>query len=692
MKLLPSLLPILTILLLVVFFLNLPLGKGCVLPGETPPPGEKNRRGNPRPGEDRSRRLGRGDALPLGILCLVYALTAFFRLGDMTAPQTFVPMEGQDVLIELPGDVHISSMMLYPGVGMGSYAITESETGLEFNPLLTFEQDHVAVLKWTSLSPFTKIPPRYLRITCVSGQPWLGEVVLLDGDGQPIPITCTEPALCDEQELCPVFPYYMNSSYFDEIYHARTAWEHLHGIWPYEITHPPLGKIIMGLGITLFGMTPFGWRFSGTLFGLLMLPLLYVFLKKLFGGRCIPTMGTVLFASDFMHYVQTRIATIDTYSVFFILLMYLFMYLWLTEDKPWALALCGVSFGLGAAAKWTSIYAGLGLALLWLGKWVLRFAQERKAARAAALSPDAAPAAAPAACHCEASAHTGRGNPHPPSPQNSNLKTQNSPSPDACHCEASAHTGRGNPSLSSPQNSNLKTQNSSRRSPSPVLSAFLRNVCFCLVFFILVPGLIYYFSYLPYGAAKGFSPFSKDYAVMVVNNQYYMFHYHSNSVLGATHPYSSVWYQWLVDYRPILYVLEYPREGTRMSIAAWLNPVLCWGGLMSLPVLGWMAVTRRDKRAIFLLVGYLSQLLPWVLIPRLTFAYHYFPSALFLVLCLSYVLALLRENRPDWRTPALALTGGSVLLFILFFPVLNGLEVRRDVAEALLRWFSSWPV
>ena len=70
-----------------------------------------------------------------------------------------------------------------------------------------------------------------------------------------------------------------------------------------------------------------------------------------------------------MHYVQTRIATIDTYSVFFILLMYLFMYLWLTEDKLWALALCGVSFGLGAAAKWTSIYAGAGLALLWAAHW-----------------------------------------------------------------------------------------------------------------------------------------------------------------------------------------------------------------------------------------------------------------------------------------------------------------------------------
>ena len=100
-------------------------------------------------------------------------------------------------------------------------------------------------------------------------------------------------------------------------------------------------------------MTPFGWRFSGTMFGVLMLPVTYLFLKKLFGGCAVPALGTAVFAADFMHFVQTRIATIDTYGVFFLLLMYYFMYVWLSEDRGWALALSGVCFGLGAASKWT---------------------------------------------------------------------------------------------------------------------------------------------------------------------------------------------------------------------------------------------------------------------------------------------------------------------------------------------------
>ena len=98
-------------------------------------------------------------------------------------------------------------------------------------------------------------------------------------------------------------------------------------------------------------------------------------MKRLFGGYAVPALGTVVFATDFMHFVQTRIATIDTYGVFFILLMYWFLYIWLEEEKPWALALSGVFFGLGAASKWICLYAGAGLGLLWLLHWLRRFAE-----------------------------------------------------------------------------------------------------------------------------------------------------------------------------------------------------------------------------------------------------------------------------------------------------------------------------
>ena len=671
-NLMTYLLPILTALLLLLFFVNLPHPGRCELP-------RIDRRRLKRPArEDRSRRLSRRDLLPILLITLLYALTAFFRLGVNTAPQTFVSMTRRTVEFTLPEGAFPSRTLVYAGPGYGGYDVDWSEDGEHYATVSTFTHDHIAAFKWTELESRTGLEhPRYVRISCTYGEPWLGEVVLLDGDGQPIPVQSSMPKLVDEQDTVPARSSFLNSSYFDEIYHARTAWEHLHDVQPYETTHPPLGKEIIGLGIRLFGMTPFGWRFSGTLFGVLMLPALYVFLKRLFGGRAIPSLGTLLFATDFMHYVQTRIATIDVYAVFFILLMYLFLYIWLEDGKLWALALCGLSFGLGAASKWTCLYAGAGLGLLWAAHWVLRFLEARKApAAAAAGETDASPAASPASPQGGGvSEADGRGSPD----GKGSVPSRRTPSD---RYSRGSHAAPPKP----------RKEHKARRPLPPLAREFLLNVGFCLVFFVLIPVLIYYLSYIPYGRVQGAALFTRDYWDLVVNNQVSMFTYHSESVLGATHPYSSRWYQWLVDARPILYVLEYPDSASKVSIAAFLNPVLCWGGLLSLPVLGWMAIGRRDKRAAFLLVGYLSQLVPWLGVERLTFAYHYFPSALFLALSLSYVLALLRENKKDWKRPAVALVIGSGLLLLLFFPALNGLPVRRDLATALMKWLPSWPL
>ena len=118
------------------------------------------------------------------------------------------------------------------------------------------------------------------------------------------------------------------------------------------------------------------------------------------------------------------------------------------------------------------------------------------------------------------------------------------------------------------------------------LRRLLGSIGFCLVFFVLVPGMIYYASYYPYGAARGLHGagmyFTREYAAIVLENQRFMFTYHSGLV--ATHPYASRWWQWLLDLRPILYYLSYG-DGTVSTIGAFVNPLLCWGGLLALPVL-----------------------------------------------------------------------------------------------------------
>ena len=504
------------------------------------------------------RRTARRGGIGIAVLTAVYAVVAFTGLGSARDPQRFCTLEaGESATLALDGVHSIDTVWYYTGLYTGEYTLAYSDDGITYTPAGTMPQGYADLFKWLQPQPADAAPASaaYVRITA-SAHLELGELALYDPQGKRITVRAiTGPAsaaaLCDEADTVPASSTYYNSSYFDEIYHARTAYEHLRGVYPYEVSHPPLGKELLALGIAIFGMTPFGWRCMGALFGVAMLPLMWDLLRRMFRDDRVALCGTALLAFDFMHLTQTRIATIDSFATLFILLMYLFLYRYFTEGRLRHLAACGVAFGVGAATKWTCLYAGAGLGVLWALHWVFSGVQAHR-------------------------------------------------------------DGDG--------------RRYARR--------LLGNIGFCLVFFVLVPGMIYYASYYPYGAARGLHGagmyFTREYAAIVLENQRFMFTYHAGLV--ATHPYSSRWWQWLLDLRPILYYLSYG-DGTVSTIGAFVNPLLCWGGLLALPVLAYRAA-KRDRTALFLLVGYLAQVLPWVFISRLTFEYHYFAATLFLVLAL----------------------------------------------------------
>ena len=114
------------------------------------------------------------------------------------------------------------------------------------------------------------------------------------------------------------------------------------------------------------------------------------------------------------------------------------------------------------------------------------------------------------------------------------------------------------------------------------------------------------------------------------------------------------------------------------------------GGALA-AVLGCAAACRRDKKALFILLGYLAQLLPWVLVPRLTFAYHYFPCTLFLTLALGYCFESI-ESRSGQKWQLTAFAAASLGLFAAFYPVLSGAVIDRGLCTRLLQWFPSWPI
>ncbi len=603
--------------------------------------------------------MERRDTLPLLLITVIYAVTAFWNLGATTNPQTYHDFSVVDtVTCQLEGGLELGSIRYYPNLGTGSYKVAVSSDGVNWQILSTatdedgstyyywsdtsvegsntMPQGYTTLFNWEEIVPVEPITVEYLRIIGTPDKDVLrlGELVLYDTAGNAVYPTGFYPAdtdlstdligtaLFDEWDTVPTDLSWYNSTYFDEIYHARTAMEHIEGVYPYEISHPPLGKLIIGLGIQLFGMTPFGWRFTGTLAGVLMLPNLYVFLKNLFGKTKVATCGTILLAADFMHLAQTRIATIDSYGVLFILLMYFFLYRWLTLPAGSSfskgilpLFLSGLCWGVGAACKWTVIYGAIGLALLYFVGMYFKLRD----------------------------------------------------------------WGNGNDSAEG-----------HRAIPTSPASWMVRTLLFSVLTFVVIPAVIYTLSYLPYAIAKGDTSVGALVSTMW-DNQVYMLTYH-NGVMD-THPYSSRWYQWLFNIRPILYYLDWQSvPGMKSAFGAFLNPVVCWGGLLAMITMAVRLVRRHCGVALFILVGYLSQLLPWMLIERTTFAYHYFPSMIFLVMALAYVYNEVLESQLVHRTKMVyAMTGGAVVLYALFYPVLTGVMVPTWYGTNLLQWLSSWP-
>lgn len=156
---------------------------------------------------------------------------------------------------------------------------------------------------------------------------------------------------------------YLSSTFFDEVYYARTAYEYLHGLPPYSWVHPPLGMLLIAIGIILFGINPVGWRFIPDITGIVMIAVIYIFAKELFKSRKAAIISSLLLMFDFMHFTMGRMASIDSSATLFILCEYYFLFKYFTyqmKNQPnnalRSLLFCGLFFGLAMATKWQGLY------------------------------------------------------------------------------------------------------------------------------------------------------------------------------------------------------------------------------------------------------------------------------------------------------------------------------------------------
>ena len=210
---------------------------------------------------------------------------------------------------------------------------------------------------------------------------------------------------------------------------------------------------------------------------------------------------------------------------------------------------------------------------------------------------------------------------------------------------------------------------------------------------VVVGGLIYVASYTPYFMlGHGF--------VDVVGMQQQMYWYHSHGVSTATHPYASVWWQWPILDKPILYYANYTHGASAhgdccvSTIRALPNPLVWWSGLISVPAVAWLGWRERNKGYVLLVAAYLFQWLPWIRTPRIAFEYHFYPNLALIVLANAIVLQRVwnvgrERGEVRGRYAVAAYAVAVVAAFVYFFPLISGWPITWDAYDARI-WNQHW--
>ncbi len=550
---------------------------------------------NNRIGEEKFQATRR-DIFSMLALSLIFLIVAGVGLGSKKVPDTCVEMTDEINQVEVFFDkaekvryVDVYMKMATP-INVKIYIEQEGDW---------YQIDDTTELKsvfgWNQI--YVGDTTNHLCVEFPETTNEICEIVCLNEKGEVIPAVEIGDGyndLFDEQDCVDGVPCYYDGTMFDEVYHARTAYEFVHGLKIYEISHPPLGKILISLGVRVFGMTPLGYRCIPLLFGTIMIPMMYLFALRLFRRYEYALLAGILILTGFMHFTLSRIATIDIIVAAFVIGLFYCIFAFYQEKKDKYLWLGGLFAAFGVATKWTAVYALAGAAIILFVHLVCLVREKEDTQKA---------------------------------------------------------------------------------------KKIFKFILICIISFIAIPSVVYVLSYIPFAKVNP----EKNILQHAISNSISMFNYHKN--VDQNHPYASKWYLWLIDWVPLLD--SRTQYADRLScIATFLNPFICFTGLISVVHNLFLAIKRKNQQSIVILVMYFSMLLPWLFITRTVFIYQYFIPAVLLILL---ICQSIHEMNYLHEKKILICCGCiSVVLFVCFFPIISGHEVSLDYVKNYLYLLPRW--
>jgi dolichyl-phosphate-mannose-protein mannosyltransferase len=142
---------------------------------------------------------------------------------------------------------------------------------------------------------------------------------------------------------------------FDEVHFVAQARHYLRSE-PFLDPHPPLAKLVIAVGIMIFGDHPWSWRIGNAIIGTALVGLTYLIGLRMFRSRLAASIAAFCIACDGMFLVDSRIAVIDIVYVTMAALSYYFLFCFIDQrGDPVArrrtLIWLGIALGLCVGSK-----------------------------------------------------------------------------------------------------------------------------------------------------------------------------------------------------------------------------------------------------------------------------------------------------------------------------------------------------
>lgn len=139
--------------------------------------------------------------------------------------------------------------------------------------------------------------------------------------------------------------------------------------------HPPLGKLLIALGMKLFGDNSFGWRIVPLCFGLATIAIAWGIGRSLFKSRNAGAAAAAVIAADGFFISYSRTALLDGMLVTLLLASALAT---IRARKPWHVALACTLVGFAFSIKFTGVVMAVPVVLLTLvaaqaPRWTVAF-------------------------------------------------------------------------------------------------------------------------------------------------------------------------------------------------------------------------------------------------------------------------------------------------------------------------------